>query len=110
MTTPTPWTPYDQPMESLKVDLSTNSLRGEPRNMARFNLLNCRLQQEGYRRALADLAPLIEAARNAADQLDRATVVQDRSVGIIKQLCAYHAKELRDALAKFDAAVGAKEV
>lgn len=41
---------------------------------------------------------LREALMNLADKAHRASLVQDRSVGLIKQACAYIAKEARAAL------------
>lgn len=63
-------------------------------------------QVEGERDAMIETIAELERERDAlrmalielAEKADRASLVQDRSVGIIKQACAYIAKEARAVL------------
>ena len=47
----------------------------------------------------AQNAALVATLRTIQDQAHRATMVQDRSVGIIKQVCGVIASSAKDALA-----------
>ncbi len=49
---------------------------------------------------------LVEACKAAANALERATFVQDRSVNIIKLVCHLYAKELRAALKEEEPCLG----
>ena len=48
--------------------------------------------------AKAEVGRLREVLNSLAEKADRASLVQDRSVGLIKQACRYIAKEARTAL------------
>lgn len=61
-----------------------------------------RLQANGYLRCEAKYADLLAAIQNAADTLERVTLVQRRSSALIQQATAIVAKDLRAAIAKHE--------
>lgn len=57
-------------------------------------------EQAANARLIAAAPDLLETLETIKDQAERAAVVQDRSVGIIKQTCKVIAKEAAEAIAK----------
>ncbi|MDO8750337.1 MAG: hypothetical protein Q7K03_04235 [Dehalococcoidia bacterium] len=100
MTHPTPTpdrTPYDAEVTELEHQLF--SLPPEDSVL----LAGLRHQSIGYLRALADIAPVIAAARLAAAEYDQhktyicACIVHDRTEALVKSLAAYDAARKGEA-------------